>query len=71
MPVVKIIGSAIYCFVIVAILVRSTNEQSLQETVGQFDLFESTKSTENTIDKLVIILIISYFIFNILFINRF
>lgn len=44
------------------ILVRSPNEQSLQENLEPFKLFESSSQAERSIDKLIKILTIFYFI---------
>jgi protein translocase SecG subunit len=46
---------------ILLILIRSPNEQSLQETLGPLKLFDSSGSAEKNIDKIIQILIISYF----------
>lgn len=47
---------------ILIILVRSPNEQSLQENLEPFKLFESSSQAERSIDKLIKILTIFYFI---------
>ena len=47
---------------ILLILIRSPNEQSLQETLGPLKLFDSSGSAEKNIDNIIQILIISYFI---------
>nr|WRW10836.1 hypothetical protein PAKU137 [Papenfussiella kuromo] len=44
------------------ILLRSPNEQSLQENVTPFKLFESSRRAETSIDKSIQILTILYFI---------
>ena len=53
---------AINLILIVLILIRSPNEQSLQETLGPLNLFDSSGSAEKNIDKLILILVISYFL---------
>ncbi|CAN0506500.1 unnamed protein product [Phaeothamnion confervicola] len=44
------------------ILIRSPNEQSLQENLTPFKLFESSKRAEISIDKSIQILTFFYFI---------
>ena len=51
---------------ILLILIRSPNEQSLQETLGPLKLFDSSGSAEKNIDNIIKILIISYFIIGFL-----
>nr|YP_009730778.1 hypothetical protein Coka_050 [Cladosiphon okamuranus]QAY81015.1 hypothetical protein Coka_050 [Cladosiphon okamuranus] len=46
---------------ILIILIRSPNEQSLQENLIPFKLFESSRRAETSIDKLLQILTILYF----------
>nr|QWK42099.1 hypothetical protein [Pseudochorda nagaii] len=47
---------------ILVILVRSPNEQSLQENLDPLKLFESSSKAEKSIDKLIQILAIFYFV---------
>ena len=47
---------------ILIILIRSPNEQSLQENLTPFKLFESSRRAETSIDKLIQLLTILYFI---------
>nr|YP_010206482.1 SecG [Alaria crispa]YP_010206623.1 SecG [Alaria marginata]YP_010206764.1 SecG [Alaria esculenta]YP_010206905.1 SecG [Alaria crassifolia]YP_010207046.1 SecG [Alaria praelonga]UAX21925.1 SecG [Alaria sp. PI001]UAX22066.1 SecG [Alaria sp. PI20]UAX22489.1 SecG [Alaria sp. TTB000023]UAX22630.1 SecG [Alaria sp. TTB000026]UAX22771.1 SecG [Alaria sp. TTB000053] len=47
---------------VLIILVRSPNEQSLQENLDPFKLFESSSRAEKSIDKLIQILTILYFV---------
>lgn len=47
---------------ILIILIRSPNEQSLQENLEPFKLFESSSRAEKSIDKSIQILTILYFI---------
>jgi len=44
------------------ILIRSPNEQSLQENLTPFKLFESSRRAETSIDKSIQLLTILYFI---------
>ena len=53
---------------ILTILIRSPNEQSLQENLTPFNLFESSKQAETSIDKLIQILTILYFLVAICYI---
>lgn len=48
---------------ILLILLRSPNEQSIQETIGSLKLFESSTTAEKSIDISIKILILIYFIF--------
>ena len=50
------------------ILIRSPNEQSLQENLTPFKLFESSIRAERSIDKLIQILTILYFILAICYV---
>ena len=47
---------------ILVILVRSPNEQTLQENLEPFKLFESSSRAERSLDKLIQILTIFYFV---------
>ena len=46
---------------ILIILIRSPNEQTLQENLEPFKLFESSSRAERSLDKLIRILTIIYF----------
>ncbi len=48
---------------ILLILLRSPNEQSIQETIGSLKLFESSTTAEKSIDTSIKTLILIYFIF--------
>jgi protein translocase SecG subunit len=61
MSIINSIWLIINVFLIFLILIRSPNEQSLQETVGPLKLFDSSGNAEKTIDRLIQILIICYF----------
>jgi protein translocase SecG subunit len=62
MSVINSIRLIINIFLILLILIRSPNEQSLQEIIGPLKLFDSSGNAEKTIDKLIQILIITYFL---------
>ncbi|CAN0358269.1 unnamed protein product [Pylaiella littoralis] len=47
---------------ILIILIKSPNEQSLQENLESFKFFKSSKQAESSINKLIQVLTISYFI---------
>ena len=53
---------------ILIILIRSPNEQSLQENLTPFKLFESSRRAETSIDKFLQILTILYFVIAICYI---
>lgn len=55
---------------IVLILIRSPNEQSLQENIGFLKIFESSSSAEKNIDNLIKILICMYFFIGFIFIIK-
>jgi protein translocase SecG subunit len=46
---------------IVLILIRSPDEQSLQETLGPLNLFDSSGSGEKKLDQMIRVLVIAYF----------
>ena len=62
MAIINSIWLSINIILILLILIRSPNEQSLQETIGPLKLFDSSGRAEKTIDNGIQILIISYFI---------
>jgi protein translocase SecG subunit len=70
MSVINSIWLVINIILIFLILIRSPNEQSLQETIGSFKLFESSGSAEKSIDNLIKILIICYFLFGFLLTSK-
>lgn len=51
---------------ILLILIRNPNEQSLQETLGPLNLFDSSGSAEKNLDKLIQIFTIAYFVIGFL-----
>ncbi|CAN0585414.1 unnamed protein product [Ectocarpus sp. 12 AP-2014] len=58
----SIISIVLNVLLISFILIRSPNEQSLQENLAPFKFFESSSRAEKSIDKLIQILTILYFI---------
>lgn len=62
MAIINSIWLFINIILILLILIRSPNEQSLQETIGPLKLFDSSGSAEKTIDNGIQVLIICYFI---------
>ena len=46
---------------IILILIRSPNEQSLQETLGPLKFFGSSGNAEKNLDNTIKILVVSYF----------
>jgi preprotein translocase subunit SecG len=63
MSVINSIWLIMNIILILLILIRSPNEQSLQETLGPLKLFDSSGNAEKSIDNLIKILIICYFLF--------
>ena len=63
MSVINSIWLIINIILILLILIRSPNEQSLQETIGPLKIFDISGSAEKSIDNLIKILIICYFLF--------
>lgn len=62
MAIINSLWLFINIILILLILIRSPNEQSLQETIGPLKLFDSSGNAEKTIDQVIQILIICYFI---------
>jgi preprotein translocase subunit SecG len=62
MAIINSIWLFINIILILLILIRSPNEQSLQETIGPLKIFDSSGSAEKTIDNGIQVLIICYFI---------
>lgn len=62
-------GLAIFInlILIIVIMIRSPNEQSLQENLGPFQFFESSSQAENSLDNLIKILTFLYFILGLVF----
>nr|YP_011005637.1 hypothetical protein V2479_pgp055 [Cutleria multifida]WAM62641.1 hypothetical protein [Cutleria multifida] len=55
---------------ILVILIRSPNEQSLQENLNPFKLFESSSKAEKSIDKLIQVLTFFYFVIALIYTIR-
>lgn len=56
-----VLSILINILLILIILIRSPNEQTLQENLEPFKLFESSSRAERSLDKLIQILTIFYF----------
>ena len=61
MSILNSIWIVLNIILIFLILIRSPNEQSLQETLGPLKLFDSSGKAEKNLDRVIQILIISYF----------
>jgi preprotein translocase subunit SecG len=55
---------------IILILIRSPNEQSLQEIISPLNFFDSSGSAEDNLDNLIAILILCYFFFGFVFMAK-
>ena len=69
MSLIKLIGFisiVLNIFLILSILLRSPDEQSVQETLGSSSLFISSRQAENFIDRLIQVLVFFYFVFGLL-----
>lgn len=66
MSIFASIWLVINIILILLILIRSPNEQSLQEILGSLKFFENSTNLEKTIDNLIIIFIVIYFIIGFL-----
>jgi protein translocase SecG subunit len=62
MSVINFIWLGINIVLILLILIRSPNEQSLQETISPLNLFDSSGSAEKNIDQMIRFLVTIYFI---------
>nr|YP_010185253.1 hypothetical protein Ycf47 [Ishige okamurae]QVJ99597.1 hypothetical protein Ycf47 [Ishige okamurae] len=67
MKVFNILSVLTNILLILVLLLRSPDEQSLQENITPFPFFESSSKAENILDKLIKTLIAFYFIFGLLF----
>lgn len=63
MSIFKSIWFMLNISLIFLILLRSPDEQSLQERISPLNIFESSGGAERSIDSLINFLIICYFIF--------
>nr|YP_011005350.1 hypothetical protein V2475_pgp066 [Chorda asiatica]QWK43094.1 hypothetical protein [Chorda asiatica]WAM62213.1 hypothetical protein [Chorda asiatica] len=61
MNIFGILTTILNIVLILVILVRSPNEQSLQENLDPFNLFESSSRAEKSIDRLIKRLTFMYF----------
>jgi preprotein translocase subunit SecG len=61
MSVLNSIWLVVNIMLIILILIRSPDEQSLQETLGPLKLFDSSGSAERRIDQMIQVLVIAYF----------
>lgn len=66
MSIFASIWLVINIILILLILIRSPNEQSLQEILGSLKVFENSTNLEKTIDNLIIIFVVIYFIIGFL-----
>jgi len=66
MEFLKSIWFFVNILLVVLILLRSPNEQSLQKTFGRLKLFDSSKSLQKNIDFLISIFIFLYFLLGLL-----
>lgn len=66
MSIFNSIWLVINIILIIFILIRSPNEQSLQEVIGSFKFWSNFTNAEKTIDNFIQIFIILYFIIGFL-----
>lgn len=66
MSIFNSIWLVINIILIILILIRSPNEQSLQEIIGSLKVFDNATNAEKTLDNLIQIFIILYFIIGFL-----
>lgn len=66
MSIFNSIWLVINIILILLILIRSPNEQSLQEIIGSLKFLDNSTNAEKTIDNLIQIFIIMYFIIGFL-----
>jgi protein translocase SecG subunit len=66
MSIFNSIWLVINIILILLILIRSPNEQSLQEIIGSLKFLNNSTNAEKTIDNLIQIFIILYFIIGFL-----
>ena len=67
MNVFGIVSIVLNILLIILIIIRSPNEQSLQENLAPFQLFESSTKAEESIDKLIRLLTTLYFVLGIFY----
>nr|YP_009505196.1 hypothetical protein Petal_051 [Endarachne binghamiae]AXC47151.1 hypothetical protein Petal_051 [Endarachne binghamiae] len=68
MTLFGILSIMLNILLILIILIRSPNEQSLQENLAPFRLFESSSRAEKSIDKVIQLLTIGYFLLALLYV---
>ena len=68
MTIFGILSIMLNILLILIILIRSPNEQSLQENLAPFKLFESSSRAEKSIDKFIQLLTIGYFLLALLYV---
>ncbi|CAM9092152.1 unnamed protein product [Discosporangium mesarthrocarpum] len=66
----SIISICINLILILIILIRSPNEQSLQEILGPIPIFDSWNKAKQSIDRVIQILTIFYFMFGLFFATK-
>lgn len=67
MSILNTLAILINIILIILILIRSPDEQSLQENLGPFQIFESSSQAQNSLDNLIKILTFVYFILGLIF----
>lgn len=67
MSILNTLAILINVVLIILILIRSPDEQSLQENLGPFQFFESSSQAQNSLDNLIKILTFFYFILGLIF----
>jgi len=67
MSILNTLAILINVVLIILILIRSPDEQSLQENLGPFQFFESSSQAQNSLDNLIKILTFFYFILGLVF----
>jgi protein translocase SecG subunit len=71
MIILQILWILINILLICLILIRSPNEQSLQEILGPLQFFDSSGSAEKNLDKIIWGLICLYFVLGLSFTSKF
>ena len=68
MTIFGVISIVLNILLILVILIRSPNEQSLQENLAPFKLFESSSRAEKSIDSFIKLLTICYFLLALIYV---
>jgi protein translocase SecG subunit len=71
MIILQILWISINLILIFLILIRSPNEQSLQEILGPLQFFDSSGSAEKNLDKMIWAFILLYFILGLIFTSKY